>query len=192
MLGREERAAILVGDDRDGIGAEALRFGGDLVLVHADERPQHGQRRDLVDRAQILDRLRRHLADDLAGHERAGAMLVRDGLGNAHHQPAIDDDAQGRRDREDDLLLDLAERHEEEPRAMLELASAGAPARAPSPATPATGSDSCGSGRRARGSRGASGATPRPANRCRPTAGRRLVRSTPTGRPPAPGCLPKK
>ena len=41
MPRREQRAAVLVGDDRDRIGAEPLRFGGDLFLVHADERPQH-------------------------------------------------------------------------------------------------------------------------------------------------------
>ena len=77
MPRREQRAAILIRNDRDRIRAEALRLGGDLLLVHADERPQHRHRRDLVDRRQVLERLRRDLADDLAGHERAGAMRVR-------------------------------------------------------------------------------------------------------------------
>ena len=99
-----------------GIRPEALRLGSDLFLVHTDERPQHWQRRDLVDRRHVLDRLRRHLANDLAGDERAGAMRAGDRLGNPHHQPAIDDHAKRRRDGEHDLLLNLAERHEEEPR----------------------------------------------------------------------------
>src|ERR671911_2942532 len=61
--GREQRAAILVGDDRDGIGAQTLGFGGDFVLVHADERPEHRQRHDVVDERHVLERLRRDLAD---------------------------------------------------------------------------------------------------------------------------------
>ena len=70
MPRREQRAAVLIRDDRDGIGAEPLRLGGDLVLVHADERPQHRQRHDAADRRHVLERLRRHLADDVAGDER--------------------------------------------------------------------------------------------------------------------------
>src|SRR6187551_2899974 len=34
---REQRAAVLVRDDRDRIGPEPLRFRGDFVLVHADQ-----------------------------------------------------------------------------------------------------------------------------------------------------------
>ena len=49
MPRREQRAAVLVRNDRDWIRADPLRLGGNLVLVHADERPQHRQRRRLGD-----------------------------------------------------------------------------------------------------------------------------------------------
>ena len=65
MLRREELAAVLILDDRDGIGAEPLRLGRDLVLVHADQRPEDRQRRHRSDRRQVLERLRRHLPDRL-------------------------------------------------------------------------------------------------------------------------------
>src|SRR6476661_5357494 len=35
---REQRAAVLVGNDRDRIGPEALGLGRDFLLVHAHER----------------------------------------------------------------------------------------------------------------------------------------------------------
>jgi len=121
MLRREERAAVLIRDDRDRERADALRFGADLVLVHADERPQDLQRRRLRDRRHVLERLRRHLADHLAGDERARMRLAREALGDAQHQPPVDHHAQRGRHREDDLLLQLAERDEHEPRAQLVL-----------------------------------------------------------------------
>src|SRR3954466_16151778 len=40
MPGGEQRAAVLVRNDRDRVGAQPDRFGGDLFLVHADERTQ--------------------------------------------------------------------------------------------------------------------------------------------------------
>ena len=68
---------------------------------------------------EILERLRRHLADHLAGHERARAPLLRQPLGDAQHQAAIDDDAQLGRHGEQHLLLQLAEGDEQQPRAKL-------------------------------------------------------------------------
>src|SRR5687768_11072067 len=58
---REQRAAVLVGDDRDGIRPENLRLRGDLFLVHADQRAQNGLGRHLVDRRHVFERLRRDL-----------------------------------------------------------------------------------------------------------------------------------
>ena len=55
------------------IGAEPLRLERDLFLVEPDQRPQHRQRRDAADRRQVVDRLRRDLADDVAGDERLRA-----------------------------------------------------------------------------------------------------------------------
>src|SRR3954469_22445256 len=40
MAWREQGAAVLVGDDRDRVGAQPDRFSGDLLLVHADQRSQ--------------------------------------------------------------------------------------------------------------------------------------------------------
>ena len=75
---------------------------------------------DVVDRREVLERLRRDLADDFPGHQRLRAVLARDLLGDPHHQPAVDDDPQRRRHAQRDLLLDLAERHQEQPRMELE------------------------------------------------------------------------
>ena len=62
-----------------------------------------------IDR-QVLERLRRHLSDDVAGHERLRAPRARDALGDAQHEPAVDDDPHRAGHREHDLLLDVAER----------------------------------------------------------------------------------
>ena len=51
-------------------------------------------------------------------------VLARDRFGDAHHQPAVDHDAQRRGDGEHDALLDLAERDQEEPRVDTGTASA--------------------------------------------------------------------
>ena len=42
----------------------------------------------------VLERLRGHLAERLAGHERLGALGARDPLGDAHHQAAVEQHAQ--------------------------------------------------------------------------------------------------
>ena len=76
---------------------------------------------DAVDRRQVLERLRRDLADDFAGDQRLRAFVPGDPLGDPHHQPAVDRrPAAAARTREHDLLLDLAERHQEQPRVELE------------------------------------------------------------------------
>ena len=144
---REQRAAVLVGDDRDRIGAELLRLGRDLVLVHADERPEQRQRRHAADHRQVLERLRRHLADDVAGDERLAvaqrgrcARRCAASAGDRRRRasapaPTAPPAAGSRRTARDTAASGAA------------TASAASPARAPSPARRATGSDSCGSGR---------------------------------------------
>ena len=53
-----------------------------------------------------------------APHRRASA------LGDAHHEAPVDRDPRGRRDRQDDLALDLAERDQEQARGVLPLGEA--------------------------------------------------------------------
>ena len=189
MARREQRAAVLIGNDRDRIGAEPLRLGDDLFLVHADQRPEDRQRRHRSDRRQVLERLRRDLADDLAGHQRARARVARDA---ARRSAASAADRRRRAvgpARRADLLLNLAERHEIAAASAAASASAAPPARAPSPATRATESDSCESGRACTGSRASSCGTPQPASRCRPTAGTTTRPPVPVGSRPAPALL---
>ena len=67
--------------------------------------PTSGRRTGIgrrVDRRHVLERLRGDLPDDFAGDERLGAVAARDGFCDPHHQPAVDHDAERRRDREHD------------------------------------------------------------------------------------------
>jgi hypothetical protein len=49
----------------------------DFFFVHADERPRHRQPGNLIDRGQVLERLRSDLSNDLSGHESASFLLRR-------------------------------------------------------------------------------------------------------------------
>ena len=53
-------------------------LGRDLVLVHADQRPEDGSVATAADDRQVLERLRRDLTDDVAGHQRLRAARARD------------------------------------------------------------------------------------------------------------------
>jgi len=117
---REQRAAVLVGDDRDGIGAQALGCGRNLVLVHADERAEHRQRHRCPGDRHVLEGLRRHLPDRVAGHQSVRAHSRGNSGGDPKHEAAIDDHAQGTRDGQSHLPLDLADGHELQPAAQLE------------------------------------------------------------------------
>ena len=68
---------------------------------------------------QVFERLRGHLADHLARHQRLRVPAPADSLGDAHHQPAIDHDAERGRDGQKHLLLKLAEGDQDEPRSEL-------------------------------------------------------------------------
>src|SRR5213080_3820965 len=105
----EELAAVLVGDDRGLERAEPRGLGGDLALVHADQRAEDRQRHRRLDHRKIGERLRRDLAEALARHQRLGACRPPDRLGDAEHHPPVEDDAQRPPDRCDDLALNLAE-----------------------------------------------------------------------------------
>ena len=73
--------------------------------------------------------------------------LLRDPLGDAQHQPAVDHDAHRRRHRQQHLLLDFAERHQIETRPVLPARQQRHQLARLLAATRATGSGSCGSAR---------------------------------------------
>ena len=147
MPRREQRARVLVGHDRDVEGAEPLRLGDDLLLVHGDQRPEDRHVRGLIDHRHVVERLRRDLADDVAGHERARPHVTRDPLRDAQHQSPVDDHAQIALHAQRDLPLQLAERHEIQLRFAAGSASAPRRAVSPFPATCSTGTARCGSAR---------------------------------------------
>ena len=84
---------------------------------------------------EVLERLRRDLADDVARHERVRTGSCREPLGDPHHQPAIDDDPERRRHGDDDALLQSAERARETAASAADGASGASRARAPCPGT---------------------------------------------------------
>ena len=121
VAGREQRAAVLVGNDRDVEGAQPLGLRDDLLLVHADERAEHLHVRGIANHRHVVERLRRHLANHLARHQRLGAHVARNALGNPQHQPPVDHHPQVAGHAEGDLPLQLAEGHQVQPRAQLVL-----------------------------------------------------------------------
>ena len=70
-----------------------LASSDDLDLVDADQRPQDRPLGGVVDGGDVLERLRGHLPQALAGGQRQGTLAPADRLGDADHQSAIDDDA---------------------------------------------------------------------------------------------------
>ncbi len=65
--------------------------------------------------------LRRDLANHLTGHERLGAPATCQVLGDAKHQAAVNHHTQFGGDREQDLLLQLTEGDQKQPRRELVL-----------------------------------------------------------------------
>src|ERR1051325_6281071 len=116
MFRHEKLAAVLVRHRGNLERADAPRLIDNLLLVHADERPENRQRSGLLDHGHILERLRSHLREALAGRESQRVFLPRDRLRDAQHHPAVEHDPQRSQNGGDDRSLDLAERHEVEPR----------------------------------------------------------------------------
>ena len=113
---------------------------------------------------------------DLAGDQRARVPLARQPLGDAQHQPPVDHDAQLGRHRRAPPAAAARRTAPASAATAADASSAARRSRAPSPATRATGSGSCESESAAPSSRAASSGRPRPASRCRPTAGTRRGR----------------
>ena len=128
--GHEERAAVGVGLDGGREGPDGPRLLRDLELVHPDERAQHRHRRHLVDPGQVLERLGGDLAKALAGDQRRRAHAPGQRLRDAHHEAPVHDHAGRRREGEDDLALDVAERHQEQPEACCHAVSVSTSSRA--------------------------------------------------------------
>ena len=58
---------------------------------------QNRQGRGLVDDADVVERLARHLPERLPGHERLGSLRLGDLLGDAEHQATVQQHAKVRR-----------------------------------------------------------------------------------------------
>src|SRR5689334_476958 len=93
MLGNEQGTAILIGLDRDLVGADASGEINNLDLVVADERTQDrhvdGARNDI----DVFDCLRRHLSDAVTGHQNSNALPSSNLSGNPHHVSPVENDA---------------------------------------------------------------------------------------------------
>ena len=86
MLRHEDRAAILIGQDGGLEGADPLGPLNDLLLVKADERPEHGHVHGVVCDGQTLDGLAGHLPDGLPGDESQTPAGPGGALGDLHHE----------------------------------------------------------------------------------------------------------
>ena len=111
----EERAAVRRGLARDVVRADPLGAGDDLLLVGADERTQDRHRHGLVDRSDVVERLRGDLAERLAGDDGLGALDLGDALGDAQHDATVREDPQALRHGKGDLALAVAEGDDVEP-----------------------------------------------------------------------------
>ena len=186
--GHEELAAVLVGQRADLEGADAPRLLRDLLLVHADQRPQDRPARGLVDDGHVVEGLRGDLAQALAGDQRlARALRAGQRLRDAHHEAPVEHDAQRRRAGGHDRLLHLAEGDEQQAGAEL---VAGEDARQLAclvDGRVVLQREGVEVHERPPCSRASSGARPPPASRCRPRAApSRAPRCRPGSRP-APG-----
>jgi hypothetical protein len=76
-----------------------------------DQRAEHGQGRDGVDRREVLEGLRGDLAEALAGHQGPAAPFARDPFRQAHHEAPVQDHPQRLGALDPDPRLDVGERH---------------------------------------------------------------------------------
>ncbi len=177
MLRREQRAAILIGNDRDRKRPERSAW----AVISSLSIPTSGRSTSIVVAPAIVVRLS-SVCDatwpiDFAGDQRLGAPAARQPLGDSHHQPAIHHDAKLGSDGQQHLLLDFAERHEHQPRALLVRRQERRDLADFLLRRARQNRIAVEMNQTARSSRGASGGTRRPANRCRPRA------DTPRARP---------
>jgi hypothetical protein len=95
--------------DRDLESPDPLGISNDLDLVHADEGTQYRKSRSIVNRTDVLERLRRHLTLGLARHQCQRAITFGDHLGYPDHQAAVQEHSQIRWTHEGYLTLKIAE-----------------------------------------------------------------------------------
>ena len=112
MAGREDGAAVLIGQAGGLHGADFLGNVDDLALVEADQRAENGHVHHHIRGAQGRHGLGRHLADGFAGDQRLRLLDVRHALGNAHHVAAHDQRRVLLRALLVDLHLNLGEGHD--------------------------------------------------------------------------------
>ena len=92
---------------------------GDLHLIHADQRPEEGDRGSLVHNGNIAGGLRGDLAQTVACCQRPALVGPSNLLGDPHHHAAVQHDPQRRRRRHHDLPLNVAERDQIQTRIVL-------------------------------------------------------------------------
>ena len=112
MLRRKDRAAVFIRFQRGLERVDPPRDLDDLVLVHPDQRAEHGHGGDGVGASERVDRLRRDLTEAFAGDQRLAAVVFGDLLRDAHHVPAHDQCEHILGAVVLDRLLDLGERHD--------------------------------------------------------------------------------
>ena len=117
---REQRAAVLVGNDRDRI---ACRCRCASAVISSLSIPISGRKSGSV--ATLPTTARFSSVCDATWPTTSPVTSAcawrspADALGDPQHQPAVDDDAHRSRHGEHDLLLNVAERHEIQARALL-------------------------------------------------------------------------
>ena len=107
MAGGEHGAAVLIGQDGGFKRADVPGDADDLLLVHADNGPQHRQVRHVAADGQGIHGLTGHLAQALAGDQGPAVQVSGQGVGQAHHKPPHDQGEVVLRAIAADLLLDL-------------------------------------------------------------------------------------
>ena len=107
MAGGEHGAAVLIGQNGGFKRADVPGDADDLLLVHADNGPQHRQVRHVAADGQGIHGLAGHLAQALTGDQGAAVQVLGQGVRQAHHEPAHNQGEVILRAIAADLLLDL-------------------------------------------------------------------------------------
>ena len=107
MAGGEHGAAVLIGQDGGVKRAHMTGDADDLLLVHADQGPQHRQRGHIVADHQRLNGLAGHLPQAFTGNDGLAGQLVGQPVPQPHHEPPHDQGKVILRTLAADLLLNF-------------------------------------------------------------------------------------